>query len=57
MFNNDYHVCQGIRLILEFVPNTMDELPSRSQPVNPSHVTLNGLSHYYPHSASVDNSL
>ena len=26
----------------------MDELPSRSQPVNPSHVTLNGLSHYYP---------
>ena len=27
--------CQGIRLILEFVLNTMDELPLRSQPVNP----------------------
>ena len=49
-----------IRLILEFVPSTMDELPieqSRSQPVNPSHVTLNGLSHYCTHNASVNNSI
>ena len=38
--------CQGITEYLNrFVLNTMDELPSRSQPVNPSHVTLNGLSH------------
>ena len=50
--------CQGITEYLNrFVLNTMDELPSRSQPVNPSHVTLNGLSHYYTHNASVDNSL
>ena len=49
-----------IRLILEFVPSTMDELPieqSRSQPVNPSHVTINGLSHYCTHNASVNNSI
>ena len=51
-------VCQGITEYLNrFVLNTMDELPSRSQPVNPSHVTLNGLSHYYPHNASVNNSI
>ena len=36
------------RILDRFVPSTMDELPSHSQPVNPSHVTLNGLSHYYP---------
>ena len=38
----------------------MDELPiqqSRSQPVNPSHVTINGLAHYYTHNASVNNSI
>ena len=38
----------------------MDELPirqSRSQPVNPSHVTINGLAHYCTHNASVDNSI
>ena len=46
-----------IQLILEFVPSTMDELPSRSQPVNPSHVTLNGLSHYCTHNDSVNNSI
>ena len=46
-----------IRLILEFVPGTMDELPSCSQPVNPSHVTINGLSHYCTHNASVNNSI
>ena len=49
-----------IRLILEFVPSTMDELPieqSRSQPVNPSHVTINGLAHYCTHNASVNNSI
>ena len=37
----------------------MDELPieqSCSQPVNPSHVTINGLAHYYTHNASVNNS-
>ena len=50
--------CQGIiEYLNRFVLNTMDELPSRSQPVNPSHVTLNGLSHYYPHNASVNNSI
>ena len=52
--------CQGIRLILEFVPCAMDELPiqqSRSQPVNPSHVTLNGLAHYCTHNALVNNSI
>ena len=47
--------------ILEYiVPSTMDELPieqSRSQPVNPSHVTLNGLVHYCTHNASVNNSI
>ena len=46
-----FEKCQGI------TEYTMDELPSHSQPVNPSHVTLNGLSHYYTHNASVDNSL
>ena len=46
-----------IQLILEFVPSTMDELPSCSQPVNPSHVTINGLSHYCTHNASVNNSI
>ena len=45
------------QILDRFVLNTMDELPSRSQPVNPSHVTLNGLSHYYPHNASVNNSI
>ena len=52
--------CQGIRLIFEFVPRAMDELPiwqSRSQPVNPSHVTINGLAHYCTHNASVNNSI
>ena len=47
--------------ILEYiVPSTMDELPieqSRSQPVNPSHVTINGLAHYCTHNASVNNSI
>ena len=38
--------CQGIiEYLNRFVLNTMDELPSHSRPVNPSHVTLNGLSH------------
>ena len=43
-----------------FVPRAMDELPieqSCSQPVNPSHVTINGLAHYCTHNASVDNSI
>ena len=34
----------------------MDELPIeqlRSQPVNPSHVTIDGLAHYCTHNASV----
>ena len=38
----------------------MDELPIEqlcSQPVNPSHVTINGLSHYRTHNASVNNSI
>ena len=38
----------------------MDELPieqSRSQPVNPSHVTINGLAHYCTHNASVNSSI
>ena len=35
----------------------MDELPSHSQPVNPSHVTINGLSYYCTHNASVNNSI
>ena len=47
--------------ILEYiVPSAMDELPieqARSQPVNPSHVTINGLSHYCTHNASVNNSI
>ena len=47
--------------ILEYiVPSPMDELPieqSRSQPVNPSHVTINGLAHYCTHNASVNNSI
>ena len=37
------------RLIVNYVPRTIDELPirqSHSQPVNPSHVTINGLAHY-----------
>ena len=39
--------------ILEYInifPCAMDELPieqSRSLPVNPSHVTINGLAHYW----------
>ena len=40
-----------------FVLSTMDELPSCSQPVNPSHVTNNGLTHYCTHNASVNNSI
>ena len=52
------YYCQGIiEYLNRFVLNTMDELPLHSQPVNPSHVTLNGLSHYYPHNASVNNSI
>ena len=49
--------------ILEYisiVPRAMDELPieqSHSQPVNPSHVTINGLAHYCTHNASVNNSI
>ena len=38
----------------------MDELPIeqlRSQPVNPSHVTINGLAHYCTHNASINNSI
>ena len=52
--------CQGIRLIVNIVPCVMDELPiwqSHSQPVNPSHVTNNGLAHYCTHNASVNNSI
>ena len=48
------------RLIVNYVPRAMDELPirqSHSQPVNPSHVTINGLAHYCTHNASVDNSI
>ena len=48
------------RLIVNIVPRAMDELPirqSRSQPVNPSHVTINGLAHYCTHNASVNNSI
>ena len=43
-----------------FIPSAMDELPIEqlcSQPVNPSHVTINGLSHYCTHNASVNNSI
>ena len=43
-----------------FVRSAMDELPieqSHSQPVNPSHVTINGLAHYRTHNASVNNSI
>ena len=49
--------------ILEYiniVPHAMDELPIEqlcSQPVNPSHVTINGLAHYCTHNASVNNSI
>ena len=49
----------SIRL-LRFVPSAMDELPieqSCSQPVNPSHVTINGLAHHCTHNASVNNSI
>ena len=52
--------CQVIEYLNIFVPRAMDELPiqqSRSQPVNPSHVTINGLSHYCTHNASVNNSI
>ena len=38
----------------------MDELlteQSCAQPVNPSHVTINGLAHYCTHNASVNNSI
>ena len=48
------------RLIVNIVPSFMDELPiqqSRSQPVNPSHVTINGFAHYCTHNASVNNSM
>ena len=55
---------QGVKVfnrLLEYiVQSAMDELPieqSRSQPVNPSHVTINGLSHYCTHNASVNNSI
>ena len=54
-----FHVLSN-RLIVNYVPRTMDELPirqPRSQPVNPSHVTINGLAHYCTHNASVDNSI
>ena len=49
-----------IKYLNIFVPSAMDELPIEqlcSQPVNPSHVTLNGLSHYCTHNASVNNSI
>ena len=52
--------CQVIECLNIFVPHAMDELPieqSCSQPVNPSHVTLNGLAHYCTHNASVNNSI
>ena len=51
--------CQVIEY-LNYVPRAMDELPiqqSRSQPVNPSHVTINGLAHYCTHNVSADNSI
>ena len=51
--------CQVIEY-LNYVPRAMDELliqQSRSQPVNPSHVTINGLAHYCTHNASVNNSI
>ena len=58
MYNFVTSNCQGIiEYLNRFVLNTTDELPSCSQPVNPSHVTLNGLSYYYPHNASVNNSI
>ena len=52
--------CQVIEYLIDIVPRAMDELPieqSRSQPVNPSHVTINGLAHYCTHNASVNNSI
>ena len=52
--------CQVIEYLNIYVPRVMDELPiqqSRSQPVNPSHVTINGLAHYCTHNASVSNSI
>ena len=55
---NEY--CQVIEYLNIYVPRVMDELPirqSRSQPVNPSHVTINGLAHYCTHNASVNNSI
>ena len=60
---NEIKLCMSSNRILEYiniVPRAMDELPieqSRSQPVNPSHVTINGLSHYCTHNASVNNSI
>ena len=52
--------CQVIEYLNIYVPSIMDELPIeqlRSQPVNPSHVTINGLTHYCTHNASVNNSI
>ena len=52
--------CQVTEYLNIYVPSIMDELPieqSRSQPVNPSHVTINGLTHYCTHNASVNNSI
>ena len=49
-------MCQVIEYLNIYVPRIMDKLPiwqSCSQPVNPSHVTINGLAHYCTHNASV----
>ena len=49
-----------LKYLNRFVLGTMDELPieqSCSQSVNPSHVTINGLTHYCTHNASVNNSI
>ena len=55
-----HSMCQVIEYLNIFVPHAMDKLPieqSRSQPVNPSHVTINGLAHYCTHNASVNNNI
>ena len=61
MPNNELtSICQVMEYLNIYVPRDMDELPirqSHSQPVNPSHVTINGLAHYCTHNASVNNSI
>ena len=50
--------CQGIRLvrylIYTLLPNYLVNWQSHYQPVNPSHVTLNGLVHCVTHHTPVE---